>query len=100
MSIYSFRVPNVLKRRQYLLEINPSFALEGPLDQYNMIEARWIDINTGVFIDITTVRPNETARAEGKEGAMKCKDNHKYMVRVSTTDGSEGVWKEVLILRN
>ena len=59
-----------------MLEINPAYINGTPDDKLNMIDARWIDIETGVFIDITVVR-----HREGLEpGMMDCKDRHKYMV--------------------
>ena len=59
-----------------MLEINPAYINGSPNDRFNMIDARWIDIETGVFIDITVVR-----HREGLEpGMMDCKDRHKYMV--------------------
>lgn len=37
-------------------------------------------MHTGLFIDITAVRANETARKRGVKGALKCKDRHEYTV--------------------
>ena len=64
--------------RDYMLEINPDFARMTPWDKLNSIDARWIDMQSGVFVDITALRPNATARAEGQWQALECKDNHKY----------------------
>lgn len=81
------------KARDYLLEINPNYLNESTADRLNMIDARWIDTETGLFIDITTLRPNNTAREEGIEGAMMCKDTHHYLeqdvfpLRSSTFEG-------------
>ena len=36
-------------------------------------------MTSGLYIDITTLHHNETAQAEGIEGAMMCKDLHGYM---------------------
>ena len=36
-------------------------------------------MTSGLYIDITTLHHNETAQAEGVEGAMMCKDLHNYM---------------------
>ena len=80
MSVFHHHLPHIPEGRDYLFEINPGFATEGPFDKLNMIDARWIDMETGLFIDITTVRPNHTARALGVEGALMCKDKHKYLV--------------------
>ncbi|KAK5165904.1 mannosyltransferase [Saxophila tyrrhenica] len=44
-----------------------------------MIDARWNDMDVGLFIDITTLRRNKTADALGTDGAMMVKDKHHYM---------------------
>jgi hypothetical protein len=80
MSVHHYHTPHTPEGRDYLFEINPGFAVEGPFDKLNMIDARWIDMQTGLFIDVTTVRPNVTARALGIEGALQCKDKHHYLV--------------------
>ena len=82
--MFHYRLPHVPNGRDYLLEINPGFATEGKYDKLNMIDARWIDTETGLFIDITSVRPNFTARSMGVEGALMCKDNHHYLVCVQS----------------
>lgn len=46
----------------------------------NVIDARWIDTETGLFIDISTIRKNWTAIEDGMEGALMCKDKHHYLV--------------------
>lgn len=61
----------------YLLEINPNYT-NITFDELNMIDARWIDTNTGLYIDITTLRRNVTAEKEGLEGMMMSKDRHSY----------------------
>lgn len=48
------------------------------VDEANMIDGRWIDTDTGLFIDITTLRTNQTALALGIKGAMMVKDKHHY----------------------
>jgi hypothetical protein len=80
LSVFRYTLPEVPNGRDYMIEINPGFAEEGPDDKLNMIDARWIDMETGLFIDITSVRPDEAMRQKGLEGALKCKDNHHYQV--------------------
>lgn len=79
MTEYHFKIPGVKEGRTYLLEINPHYTIRGTEDKLNVIDARWIDTETGLFIDISTVRVNQTARAEGVEGALMCKDRHHYL---------------------
>lgn len=79
MTEYHFRLPGVKAGRTYLMEVNPRYTIRGVEDKLNVIDARWIDTETGLFIDISTVRANHTARAEGVEGAMMCKDKHHYL---------------------
>lgn len=79
MTEYHFNLPDVDGGRNYLLEVNPHYTIRGIEDRLNVIDARWIDTDTGLFIDISTVRANYTARAEGKVGALMCKDKHHYL---------------------
>ena len=62
----------------YLLEINPH-CRNGSVDVDNTIDARWIDMDVGLFIDVTTLRRNLTARAEGNADAVMVKDEHHYL---------------------
>ncbi|KAJ9605642.1 mannosyltransferase [Cladophialophora chaetospira] len=78
MTEYRYRLPG-FKIATYLLEINPYYKIRGVEDQLNAIDARWIDTETGLYIDISTVRANDTARAQGIEGALMCKDKHHYV---------------------
>ncbi|USW49084.1 Putative LicD family protein [Septoria linicola] len=77
MTIHHFRTRGSKIGRKYLLEINSHFQ-ESELDKENRIDARWIDTDNGLFIDITTLRSNRTAVALGNSDAMMVKDNHHY----------------------
>lgn len=57
--------------RDYLLEINPKYTDGSFKDRLNVIDGRWIDTATGLFIDITAVRP-----VEGENGVVASKDKH------------------------
>ncbi|KAF9690680.1 hypothetical protein EKO04_011490 [Ascochyta lentis] len=43
--------------KKYLLEVNPHHVSASTKEKHNVIDARWIDTATGLFIDITTVHP-------------------------------------------
>lgn len=46
----------VLKHgKKYLLEVNPHYTNATTKDRHNVIDARWIDTSTGLYIDITAV---------------------------------------------
>ncbi|KXL49318.1 hypothetical protein M433DRAFT_8715 [Acidomyces richmondensis BFW] len=78
MSVHHYRLSDSEQNgRDYLLEINPHYTNDS-IDNSNKIDARWIDTDTGLFIDITTLRRNTTAEALGDEGAMMVKDNHHF----------------------
>lgn len=79
MTMHHFKLPGIDKGRDYMLEINPHCRNGSLKDEFNKIDARWIDTETGLFIDITALRRNETAERLGKAGAMMVKDNHHYM---------------------
>lgn len=78
MTMHHFKLPGIPEGRDYMLEINPNWKNGSIADSLNMIDGRWVDTDTGLFIDITTLRPNLTAQAEGHEGYMMCKDRHHY----------------------
>ncbi|TLD23484.1 putative mannosylphosphorylation protein [Venturia nashicola] len=73
MTIHHYRLPGIPKGRDYMLEVNPHYVNGSITDWLNVIDARWIDTDSGLFIDITTLRKNGT---EG--GNMYCKDQHNY----------------------
>ncbi|CAK3762125.1 Hypothetical predicted protein [Lecanosticta acicola] len=77
MTVHKFRLPGHEATRSYMLEINPHYREDG-LDRDNRIDARWIDTETGLFIDITTLRRNMTATTAGDSEAMMVKDKHHY----------------------
>ncbi|EOA86692.1 uncharacterized protein SETTUDRAFT_48843, partial [Exserohilum turcica Et28A] len=41
--------------KKYLLEVNPNYTNTSTKDKYNLIDARWIDVSNGLYIDITTL---------------------------------------------
>lgn len=63
-----------------MLEVNPKYTDPSYEDFLNVIDARWIDIETGLFIDITAVRPHHS-----KKGIMCSKDQHEEKVRPVTS---------------
>ncbi|CAL3972276.1 unnamed protein product [Diplocarpon coronariae] len=76
MSVFHYRTPRIPKGRDYLLEINPHYVDREQTDRLNVIDARWIDTDSGLFIDITTARYNTTHPAG--PGMLSCKDGHEY----------------------
>ncbi|KAF2215877.1 hypothetical protein CERZMDRAFT_12045, partial [Cercospora zeae-maydis SCOH1-5] len=77
MTMHYFKSPGSQKRRGYLLEINPH-CWKRDLDEENKIDARWIDTDVGLFVDITVLRRNDTATSLGLRETMMVKDNHHY----------------------
>ena len=61
--------------RDYMLEINPKYTDGSFKDKLNVIDGRWIDITTGLFIDITAIRPKPKAI-----GVYASKDKHEEKV--------------------
>jgi hypothetical protein len=79
MSVFHYRTPRIPDGRDYMLEINPNFINREQTDKMNVIDARWIDTTSGLFIDITTARYNLSHPAGA--GMISCKDGHEYRVR-------------------
>ena len=78
MTVFHYRTSRFEKGRDYLLEVNPHYVIRDDSDSQNVIDARWIDMTTGLFIDITTARYDEN-HPEGKN-VLVCKDGHQYKV--------------------
>ena len=76
-SYYNMTIHN-FKKRNYLLEVNPKYTDDSYEDYLNVIDARWIDTETGLFIDITAVRPRP-----GKKNVLCSKDQHEESVSVT-----------------
>ncbi|KAJ5656811.1 hypothetical protein N7507_008761 [Penicillium longicatenatum] len=75
---HHFDIPGVEGGRTYLLEINPNYLVKSTKDRLNVIDGRWIDKTSGLFIDITAVRPDDEKRKRGYPEALMCKDRHHY----------------------
>lgn len=65
---------NASKQATYLLDINPHHVDLTRGDGSNIIDARWIDMENGMFIDITGLRERERK----KPGIWSCKNKHRY----------------------
>ena len=63
--------------KEYLLDINPNHGLPRG-DGLNIIDARWIDMSNGMFIDITGLAEREPKRMPG---VWSCKNYHRYRTR-------------------
>lgn len=56
----------------YLLDINPYHSFVSTRDAANKIDARWIDMRNGKYIDITALHKKP------ESGMLMCKDGHQY----------------------
>ena len=78
MSTFHYESPRIPDGRDYMLEVNPNFSNRSREDTDNVIDARWIDTTSGLFIDITAARYD--LDHPGGEGMMYCKDRHEFRV--------------------
>ncbi|KAF2016503.1 hypothetical protein BU24DRAFT_462649 [Aaosphaeria arxii CBS 175.79] len=62
-------------KREYLLDVNPWIWERTRGDGMNIIDARWVDVRNGLFIDITGL--SET-HPDTKPGVWSCKNYHRY----------------------
>ncbi|KAM5343154.1 hypothetical protein ACJ41O_014120 [Fusarium nematophilum] len=74
--VYNYTEPDTghFVSKQYLLDINPHHVDIDRADGTNIIDGRWIDMDNGMFIDITGVRERE----EDRPGVWSCKNKHRY----------------------
>ncbi|KFA72107.1 hypothetical protein S40288_02270 [Stachybotrys chartarum IBT 40288] len=76
MSTYYFKYDQAPKGRYFRLEVNPHFRHREPDDVLNVIDARWIDMENGLFIDITAAR-YDIGHKKG-EGILYDKNGHQF----------------------
>lgn len=76
MSVFHYKTPRITDGRDYILEINPHYNNRDKQDTMNHIDARWIDTESGLFIDITAVR-YDVDHPRGPN-MLVCKDGHEY----------------------
>ena len=81
MCVFHYKTPRIPEGRDYMLEVNPHYLDREQSDLLNVIDARWTDTTSGLFIDITTARYNYTHPAG--PGMLSCKDGHEYRVRLA-----------------
>ncbi|KAF5706065.1 mannosylphosphorylation MNN4 [Fusarium mundagurra] len=60
--------------KKYLLDINPHHVDIDRSDGRNIIDGRWIDMQNGMYVDITGLREREVDRP----GVWSCKNKHRY----------------------
>lgn len=67
------------RNKTFLLDVNPHFIEIDRGDGQNIIDARWIDMGTGQYVDITGLTERDPSNSPG---IWSCKNFHKY----KTTD--------------
>lgn len=79
MHNYTFINPDGTEgSREYLLDINPNHIERVRGDGQNVIDARWIDVRNGLFIDITGL---SEVNPSSQPGIWSCKNFHRYRTR-------------------
>jgi hypothetical protein len=63
------------RTKSYMLDVNPHHVMRDRGDGQNVIDARWIDLSNGMFIDITGLAEREPERSPG---IWSCKNFHRY----------------------
>ncbi|KAI6760550.1 hypothetical protein HG530_009410 [Fusarium avenaceum] len=76
MTIYYFQYEGCPNGSFFQLDINPAFKYRGRDDGNNFIDARWVDMQTGLFIDITAARYDPGH--EMGDGVMYDKHDHEF----------------------
>ncbi|KAH0539123.1 hypothetical protein GP486_008733, partial [Trichoglossum hirsutum] len=62
-------------KRHYHLDVNPEYTERGHGDGNNVIDARWVDMKNGLYIDITGLSETEP---DDSPGMWSCKNYHRY----------------------
>ncbi|KAF5025665.1 hypothetical protein F66182_2271 [Fusarium sp. NRRL 66182] len=76
MSIYYYQYEGCPEGRFFQLDVNPYYKHRDRDDTLNVIDARWVDMQTGLFIDITAARYDPGH--EMGEGVLYDKHDHEF----------------------
>lgn len=71
-----YNTTNPDAQHSYLLDINPWARQRHRGKGLNIIDARWIDMQTGLYIDITGL----SQLNKEKPSEWSCKNNHNYLM--------------------
>ncbi|KAJ5358984.1 uncharacterized protein N7496_011397 [Penicillium cataractarum] len=77
-TIVEYVTPGGKEKRDYLLDINPWSRQRERGQGHNIIDARFIDITTGLYIDITGLSRLEL---DAHPDIWQCKNFHKYRLK-------------------
>ncbi|KAF3000821.1 hypothetical protein E8E13_006620 [Curvularia kusanoi] len=72
---YSYASEDGQVKRVFLLDVNPWIWQRERGDGLNVIDARWIDLRNGLFIDITGLAETHP---DSQPGIWSCKNYHRY----------------------
>ncbi|PHH79669.1 hypothetical protein CDD80_4154 [Ophiocordyceps camponoti-rufipedis] len=103
-TVYYYKYGDMKQGRFFLLDVNPHFEHRETDDALNFIDARWIDMATGLFIDITAARYHlEHPAGEGilyDKNGHEFRDTYVYPLRNTTFEGVQAMipfrYKEML----
>lgn len=73
-TIVDYLPPDADEERKYLIDVNPWARQRDRGKGLNIIDARWIDMKTGLYIDITGLSNLDPKQPD----TWQCKNNHKY----------------------
>ncbi|KAK9467217.1 LicD family-domain-containing protein [Lipomyces arxii] len=65
------------EKRSYYININPFFLYRSRSNGQNLIDGRFVDTQTGLYIDMTSLAEADPIR---HPNIISCKNNHKYLV--------------------
>ncbi|OKO93450.1 Protein MNN4 [Penicillium subrubescens] len=77
-TIVEYVIPGGKEKRDYLLDINPWSRQRERGQGHNIIDARFIDVTTGLYIDITGLSRLEL---DDHPDIWQCKNFHKYRLK-------------------
>lgn len=55
MTMFFYQYSGVPEGRRFRLEVNPHYK-DGAVDAANAVDARWIDLQNGLYVDIAALR--------------------------------------------
>jgi hypothetical protein len=94
-TIHFHRLKTIPKGRKFLLEISPDFMNRELEDGGDAVDGRWIDLSSGLYLNISAVR--YSLDHPSGEGMLRTKSGQEFHVSEFVTDSpSTGPWRLML----
>ncbi|KAK1994828.1 hypothetical protein LX36DRAFT_640809 [Colletotrichum falcatum] len=103
MTTYYYKYSSIPDGRLFLLEVNPNYVHQDKeaVDEGKEADARWVDMDNGLFIDVTVEDHSKGAGAPASKSGYEYRNTQLYPLLETTFEGVKAKipykYKEILV---